>query len=391
MDFCHSEPVFNKVPLYQPDQLTFNHTSVAPTTISATSTTENNNNNNSNHHQHHSDLNNSNAKNNPLVTLDDSASTSPSWTPPSYELQEMLIHYQSQPDLLQLILESKLQEDKRRTEEARLRAKELDLMLLQHQQLHRNSFTTSSLLSEMTTTTSTPSSSVQNHHHHQQQQDHDFRKRRHSSLNNITENSSEELDDVMFLQQLTSSFPDSSTNNSNNDTQGTLSTYPLNELYHPHDPLIKNTSSSSTTITTNITTPTTPSSSSTISTSSSLSPSSPSTPNSSFISSSSNNDNNNNNNNNHHQKPRKRREMQAITKLVETREFPYLDGYFWRNNGNTIQKKTGNKSVYYKCSNSSKNCTVNKTILFKENGEYLIKYRGEHLPECGKVQHIVDV
>lgn len=53
-------------------------------------------------------------------------------------------------------------------------------------------------------------------------------------------------------------------------------------------------------------------------------------------------------------RPRRRREMQAVTKIVETREYPYADGYFWKNNGNTIQKKTGNKSVYYKCSNSAK-------------------------------------
>jgi hypothetical protein len=53
-------------------------------------------------------------------------------------------------------------------------------------------------------------------------------------------------------------------------------------------------------------------------------------------------------------KPRRRREMQAITKIVETREFPYIDDYFWKNNGNTVQKKTGCKSIYYKCSNSNK-------------------------------------
>jgi hypothetical protein len=46
--------------------------------------------------------------------------------------------------------------------------------------------------------------------------------------------------------------------------------------------------------------------------------------------------------------------MQAITKIVETREFPYIDDYFWKNNGNTVQKKTGCKSIYYKCSNSNK-------------------------------------
>jgi hypothetical protein len=54
------------------------------------------------------------------------------------------------------------------------------------------------------------------------------------------------------------------------------------------------------------------------------------------------------------QRPRRRREMQAISKIVETRDYPYVDGFFWKNNGNTVQKKTGNKSVYYKCSNSSK-------------------------------------
>lgn len=91
------------------------------------------------------------------------------------------------------------------------------------------------------------------------------------------------------------------------------------------------------------------------------------------------------------QRPRRRREMQAISKIVETRDYPYIDGFFWKNNGNTIQKKTGNKSVYYKCSNSSKGCPVNKTVTWKENGEYLIKYRGEHLPDCGKVQRIVDM
>lgn len=45
--------------------------------------------------------------------------------------------------------------------------------------------------------------------------------------------------------------------------------------------------------------------------------------------------------------------MQAITKIVETREFPYLDDYFWKNNGNTTHK-SGRRSVYYKCSNSGK-------------------------------------
>lgn len=62
--------------------------------------------------------------------------------------------------------------------------------------------------------------------------------------------------------------------------------------------------------------------------------------------------------------PRRRREMQAITKIVETRENPYVDGYFWKNNGNTVQKKTGNKSIYYKCSNSSKVCRTRVFFFF---------------------------
>lgn len=64
------------------------------------------------------------------------------------------------------------------------------------------------------------------------------------------------------------------------------------------------------------------------------------------------------------QRPRRRREMQAISKIVETRDYPYVDGFFWKNNGNTIQKKTGNKSVYYKCSNSSKVKTNISFIVF---------------------------
>lgn len=52
---------------------------------------------------------------------------------PLYDLQEVIQQYQSQPELLKLILTSKVEEDKRRAEEAKLRAKELDLYL-QHNQ-----------------------------------------------------------------------------------------------------------------------------------------------------------------------------------------------------------------------------------------------------------------
>ncbi|KAI8975217.1 hypothetical protein BDF20DRAFT_1001774 [Mycotypha africana] len=88
---------------------------------------------------------------------------------------------------------------------------------------------------------------------------------------------------------------------------------------------------------------------------------------------------------------RQRREMQAISTILETREFPYNDDYLWKNNGNTVHKKTGFKSIYYKCSNSIKGCSVNKTVTFKENGQYLIKYRGQHLPECHRIKRISDL
>ncbi|KAG2225775.1 hypothetical protein INT45_011443 [Circinella minor] len=88
---------------------------------------------------------------------------------------------------------------------------------------------------------------------------------------------------------------------------------------------------------------------------------------------------------------RRRREMQAITMIIETREFPYNDDYLWKNNGNTIHKGSGNKSIYYKCANNQKGCPVNKTVTFKDNGEYLIKYRGTHLSDCSRIKRVVDV
>ncbi|KAI8367056.1 hypothetical protein BD560DRAFT_331675 [Blakeslea trispora] len=56
----------------------------------------------------------------------------------------------------------------------------------------------------------------------------------------------------------------------------------------------------------------------------------------------------------HPAQKRRRREMQAITTIIETREFPYNDDYLWKNNGNTVHKKSGFKSIYYKCTNSIK-------------------------------------
>jgi hypothetical protein len=47
----------------------------------------------------------------------------------TYDLQDIIQQYQSTPELLKLILTSKVEEDKRKAEEAKLRAKELDLYL----------------------------------------------------------------------------------------------------------------------------------------------------------------------------------------------------------------------------------------------------------------------
>lgn len=65
--------------------------------------------------------------NNKMSSIHESTNT------PLYDLQEVIQQYQSQPELLKLILTSKVEEDKRRAEEAKLRAKELDLYL-QHNQ-----------------------------------------------------------------------------------------------------------------------------------------------------------------------------------------------------------------------------------------------------------------
>ncbi|ORY91413.1 hypothetical protein BCR43DRAFT_518753 [Syncephalastrum racemosum] len=51
--------------------------------------------------------------------------------PISCDLQDVLLYYRSQPELLRLILLSKVEEDKRRAAEAKVRAKELDVLLLQ--------------------------------------------------------------------------------------------------------------------------------------------------------------------------------------------------------------------------------------------------------------------
>ncbi|CAO3677125.1 unnamed protein product [Rhizopus stolonifer] len=163
------------------------------------------------------------------------------------DLQQVIQHYRTQPELLKLILTSKVEEDKRRTEEARLKAKELDLFLKQTP-AKRKSYAEES-----------------------------NEKRRHSAAA------------AMLAMGGRTIIP--------NDTQIQRKSEDTISSAYP----------------------------------------SPVAEEEEYKSGS-----------------RRRREMQAITKIVETREFPYIDRYFWKNNGNTIQKKTGCKSIYYKCSNSNK-------------------------------------
>lgn len=55
-------------------------------------------------------------------------------SPSSFSLESVMRQYASQPDLLELILSSKVEEDRRRTEEAKLKRKELDYALISHQE-----------------------------------------------------------------------------------------------------------------------------------------------------------------------------------------------------------------------------------------------------------------
>ncbi|KAG1451654.1 hypothetical protein G6F56_008029 [Rhizopus delemar] len=265
--------------------------------------------------------------------------------PAACDLKDIVLYYQSQPELLRLILMSKVEEDKRRAEEAKLKAKELDL-LLHHQQdfasQNNNAF-------------------IHNQNFLGQPQ---FYDRRPSVIDMLME----ENDCGRRDSALGSSFDGSFNSNDELDERTFSPTVSMLSMSFPPQTMVSNQHCTlsppfSFGQDQQITTQIKPEQHRSSSISSGCLPS----------------------------KPRKRREMQAISKIVETREHPYNDGFFWKNNGNTIQKKTGNKSIYYKCSNSAKGCPVNKTVTAKENEEYLIKYRGYHLPDCGNIQRIVDV
>ncbi|KAG0172968.1 hypothetical protein DFQ28_009522 [Apophysomyces sp. BC1034] len=306
-----------------------------------------------------------------------STTTTTTTNPASYDLQDVIIYYQSQPELLRLILLSKLEEDKRRAEEAKLRAKELDLMLLQQQQL------TPTTQTDATSAGIIPSPPPFGAPFGMQPTPPPSTDGRPMAMRRTS------LDAILASPHMPSNFQRrESAAMGNTDALDDRATFPMSSYAPPLLSLKPQTGGGGETLSpTYMDENSFPATAAPIGSNTRPLPPPPSLPQQQH----------------HHQqqhqridaytvqRPRRRREMQAITKIVETREFPYVDGYFWKNNGNTIQKKTGNKSVYYKCSNSSKGCPVNKTVTWKENGEYLIKYRGEHLMDCGKVQRIVDM
>ncbi|KAI8370938.1 hypothetical protein BD560DRAFT_396391 [Blakeslea trispora] len=325
--------------------------------------------------------------------------------PVSCDLQEVITYYQSQPELLRLILLSKVEEDKRRSEEAKLRAKELDMMLLQQQQQLASlgssptlDISSSSSSSSFVSLPSSSSCTIGNSNYASINHNNDSSSflgthqfinpthRRPSALDIL-------MDDVHCSDHrrdsaLGSSF-DGSANSEELEDSGHFSpqsSTSMLSMSFPPQPMMSMPNSR------NSLQPLSPAYSllqTTPTDSSTFSPQLLQSPDQ--LSQSEQTQDRRYDNPYFPQRPRRRREMQAISKIVETREYPYIDGFFWKNNGNTIQKKTGNKSVYYKCSNSTKGCPVNKTVTWKDNGEYLIKYRGEHLGDCGKVQRIVDM
>ncbi|KAL9540809.1 hypothetical protein PS6_010589 [Mucor atramentarius] len=267
-------------------------------------------------------------------------STSPSPSSTSTDLQSVVSKYHANPELLKLILASKVEEDKRRTEEAKLKAKELDLYF-KNQQDHFKS----------------------NRNHQQEAFILQQRRRRSSSSSNSSTNSN-------------------SNNNAGESIHRRIAPYAIPRPIVMSPPSRRN-SSASALLSINqlsINSSNTPSLSTSAPANTNLFP--PPTTSLSY--------------NSRPQEPvqkisRRRRSMQAITKIVETTEFPYDDRHFWKNNGNTVQKKTGCKSVYYKCANSCKGCPVNKTVVEQPDGSYIIKYRGDHISECSQVEHIRDL
>lgn len=331
---------------------------------------------------------------------------SPSTEPPSFlNLEKVVQTYGSQPELLELILSSKVEEDRRRAEEAKLRRKEIDYLLQQkqestaeQQQQQPKKYHTIEQ-KEKTYHSLPPISSSTNFHH--------------ARMNSLSSTGSLESG-LPRLQQHSSYHHRDSSPSINTWRHTTATPQYLNRPPSP-SPKRKNSSNIEMLL---IPSPKSlelklPELSTTMKQMNSVQSSSSNDSNSKRVRSSPSSSleddseaeedevtttaaagsasNTPINNKAGTVNKRRRREMQAITTIIETREFPYNDDFLWKNNGNTVHKKTGFKSIYYKCSNSSKGCPVNKTVTFKDNGEHLIKYRGQHLQECNRIKRITDL
>ncbi|KAF1797101.1 hypothetical protein V8B55DRAFT_1485656 [Mucor lusitanicus] len=290
-------------------------------------------------------------------------------------LEKVVSTYGNQPELLELILSSKVEEDRRRAEEAKLRRKEIDFMLQKQQQQQQQQPSPQKTLlppisqhrvNSLSSTTSNGSNDStlprlqQYHHSHSAAspwKNSEFNssvKRRNSSSIEMLLSPSPNPSDLK-LPEL-SLTPSSSSSTIRN----------INQLHYP--PILSNTKRSRSISSYD--------EDQEYSAAGSAPPSPPIEPAAASSATTT---------------KRRRREMQAISTIIETKEFPYNDDYLWKNNGNTVHKKTGFKSIYYKCSNSAKGCPVNKTVTFKDNGEHLIKYRAQHLPECNRIKRITDL
>ncbi|KAI9480382.1 MAG: hypothetical protein EXX96DRAFT_562392 [Benjaminiella poitrasii] len=275
-----------------------------------------------------------------------------SFTESFLNLDKMVQTYVHQPELLELILSSKVEEDRRRAEEAKLRQKEIDYILShQQQRQQKEEKRKPSLPPLQRLTTQLPSLTSSSGNNSPQES------RRHSSSIEMLLSPSNHL---IKLPEIALT-PSSSTNTASFNTTEKHSQLDSSVLPHGRK---RSYYTSEQEKSRRICFPTC-----------SAPPSPPSESKRLFSS----------------QHKRRRREMQPITTIIETKEFPYNDDYLWKNNGNTIHKKTGFKSIYYKCSNNAKGCPVNKTVTFKNNGEYLIKYRGQHFPECKRIKRITDL
>lgn len=221
----------------------------------------------------------------------DAAPTLPQTQPIS--LNDILTKYTEKPDLLELILLSKVEEDRRRTEEIKLRSRQLDYML---QNQHPSS---SSSSSPSCCSSSSPSIT------------HAIRQTTPLQPVNIRTPSPDPQQ-----QHVSSTSPTAQSHSSQYyppslpSTNAAAAVVADKSSCNPLD-------QSSATTTTRSTTSTT----------------------SSLVQA---------------KRRRRRQKMQAVTKTVETRDFPYHDDYLWKNNGNTVHKASGTKSIYYKCANHPK-------------------------------------